>query len=302
MRVVEKNTLHILEEQREPVGVKTLYDLWLTEGGERETYFMHFLEQQRLGLVHSIPSGCIMVISGMATSDIGLRELPYAPLPAGIKGEGFLVYAFRHPDYPFEIRLVSGLRTGNDIMRGEEAQVVGLSGEIEAEQRTLLVMPGTHSKHVYCHKNEILDFCTFFTGELFYALSHHTILKGAVNTSDVESAGDWAFEEGVQASLDGKALLHTLFHVRAWDKLGKRDPIENYHYLSGLLIGSELAALSGRQCDRILVCAGAGLGKQYARAIAVSNLSGKTKIIPEDIVEAAAIRGHAVLLERNEPM
>jgi 2-dehydro-3-deoxygalactonokinase len=233
----------------------------------------------------------------MASSDIGLRELPYAPLPAGLDGSGFQVASLDIPDCPLEIRLVSGLCSDHDLMRGEEVQVLGLAGALEPTTQTVLVLPGTHSKHVTCYEREIVDFTTYFTGEMFQVLADHSILKGSVEVSGAGETGSASFAEGVETSLSGVPLLHAIFRVRVRDRMARKSPRENALYLSGLIIGSELAALAQRKPDQVWICAGKGLGRWYEKAVSLSALKDQTRIIPENMVETAVIRGHARLLD-----
>ena len=44
MRLVEKDSLRILEQKTEPVGIKALYRQWQAEGGDRETRLVRFVE------------------------------------------------------------------------------------------------------------------------------------------------------------------------------------------------------------------------------------------------------------------
>jgi len=60
------------------------------------------------------PAGLPVVISGMASSSIGWRELPYAPLPFSLTGCD-AVWAEIQPAF----YLVSGVASRDDMMRGE---------------------------------------------------------------------------------------------------------------------------------------------------------------------------------------
>lgn len=76
--------------------------------------------------------------------------------------------------------------------------------------------------------------------------------------------------------------------------------MENYYYLSGLLIGEEMAALSSISCDKILLCAGGNLYDFYKRAIHVLSLGDRTIEIDEKNVEASIIKGQLTLLKQNK--
>ena len=61
-----------------------------------------------------------VVISGMASSTIGLRELPYKPLPFAADGSD-LVAEILAPtvDFKHATLLISGVSSTDDVMRGE---------------------------------------------------------------------------------------------------------------------------------------------------------------------------------------
>lgn len=296
IRLVELPGLRMLAERRSATGVKALFARWNREGGDREERFIRFLADQASGL--GIPSGAppVMVVSGMASSSIGMRELPYVKVPVPLGKEGFPVARIRHAAYPGEIRLTGGLRTSSDVMRGEEMMLLGLAGEISPAGETVAVLPGTHSKQVVCREGKIVDFRTFMTGELFDTLARHTLLKQAVIRSPLEPAFEKAFDAGVREALAGTALSRALFAIRARHLLEDTDPRENYHFLSGLVIGAELEALCRQPASRILLCAGPGLERPYRRAFEAAGLEGRTQFMAAAGAAAALVAGQALLL------
>jgi 2-dehydro-3-deoxygalactonokinase len=79
------------------------------------------------------------------------------------------------------------------------------------------------------------------TGEFFDLLTTHSILAASVSAGgDFEQAENRdSFLEGVKCGQTAN-LLHASFLVRTNQVLKKMPPQQNYHYLSGLLIGAEL--------------------------------------------------------------
>lgn len=295
MRLVEKDSLRILEQKTEPVGIKALYRQWQAEGGDRETRLIRFLESQRLSLRHPVLPGTAAVISGMASSDIGLRELPYRMLPVKLEAAALSVARLSYPECDLDIRLISGLCTGDDIMRGEETQLVGLADQIDPFAKTVIVLPGTHSKHVYCYQGFIETFGTFLSGELFEWLTNHSVLAGSAMRSQWTEAMRGAFEQGIIDVAREKSILKSAFHVRAWDRLGKKSPQENYYYLSGLVIGSELSTLVRRSADRIIVAASGELCRPYRMAADYLGLADNTTYLSGDALEFALLRAHGAV-------
>ena len=103
-------------------------------------------------------------------------------------------------------------------------------------------MPGTHSKWVRIVRGEVLGFATFMTGELFAAISTHTILSHAAAGSAGFDSADPAFTNAVHAALKEPELTaNRLFQVRARGLLFSMSPAEAEATLSGTMIGLELA-------------------------------------------------------------
>jgi 2-dehydro-3-deoxygalactonokinase len=76
------------------------------------------------------------------------------------------------------------------------------------------------------------------TGELFDVLRKHSVLQ--VRESDDDEA---AFDDGLAAAGDGGALASRLFTARARVVGGAMSPERVKSYLSGLLIGAEVAGV-----------------------------------------------------------
>jgi 2-dehydro-3-deoxygalactonokinase len=75
-------------------------------------------------------------------------ELPYAMLPFSMDGSGLVVHTLSAvTDFEHPVFIISGARDENDVMRGEETQLIGASQAV-SQQEQLFIFPGTHSKHV----------------------------------------------------------------------------------------------------------------------------------------------------------
>src|SRR5439155_22801466 len=114
------------------------------------------------------PESLPVVISGMASSSIGWKELPYAKLPFSLDGRDAVWEKIDDRVY-----LISGLRSDIDILRGEETEALGLVATLGREMpfEAVFVLPGTHSKHLEVNPGGIAVFRTFMTAELFEVLA-----------------------------------------------------------------------------------------------------------------------------------
>jgi 2-dehydro-3-deoxygalactonokinase len=184
------------------------------------------------------------ILCGMVGSTLGWTVAPYADCPAGLPELGGRLIEVA-PD----VRIVPGVRgpgiAGSpDVMRGEETQILGWVAQQPERSRGRRVVchPGTHAKWVLIEDGRIARFVTAMTGELFAVLSRHSVLKSEAAADDTE-AFDWAaFDEGLAAAGGGEALAARLFTARARVVGGDRTPESTPSYLSGLLIGAEVAA------------------------------------------------------------
>lgn len=298
LRLVRMACAEVIEERSSPVGIRELFSKWQQQGGEREDIFLDFLKQEINLLNSPVADDMAIVISGMASSNIGIKELPYSSLPFSIEGTGLHMEEIRNTSLPQKIFLISGVSSGSDVIRGEETQVLGLAGYAAAGGITVFILPGTHSKHIVCGNGEITGFRTFMTGELFQALSVHTILKTSIK-EPLPGFCYWKeFEKGVRQSQEGFSLLNDLFSIRTRDILHRKTPQENYYYLSGLLIGEELRACTREDADQLVLCAGAHLFEPYERAAGVLRLDKQIKIVERAAVDNAVPAGQLKILDQ----
>jgi 2-dehydro-3-deoxygalactonokinase len=205
------------------------------------------------------------------------------------------------------VLLLSGVRSGTDVMRGEETEALGLRQYLGChdEGPAVWILPGTHSKHLLIERGNIVEFATYMTGELFDVLCTSSVLRHVTQSaaSDerstaVETSGDF------QAGLDeGRTmpLTNALFHVRTRAVLNGTSGPANAAFLSGLLIGAEIAAVERNhpQVAQIVLCAAAKLAEPYQRALTRFGLAARSVVVPADVVATLSIRGQCVALERH---
>ncbi len=131
----------------------------------------------------------------------------------------------------------------------------------------------------------IAGFATAMTGEVYAALSRHTILADTIEPpSDPEGAAD-AFAAGLKVARAMAApgdLLNRLFAIRASILGGDLSAAGSGEYLSGLLIGAELADL--RPGERVTIVGAEALAARYASALRAAGIDHDTA--PADIAAA----------------
>ncbi|MBX6367784.1 MAG: 2-dehydro-3-deoxygalactonokinase [Rhodospirillales bacterium] len=223
--------------------------------------------------------------AGMIGSRQGWREVPYLRCPTGLD-ELAAALAEVAPGFFIVPGVVATSTDGTpDVMRGEETQVLG-TGISDG----IVVLPGTHSKWVRVERGRIASFATFMTGEVFAVLTQHSIL-GRLMAGDEQD--DAAFARGLARGREEKgALLHDLFSVRTLGLFGAIPETGLRSYLSGVLIGNEIAAAMRLYVETPRAVVGApALMARYRQAF--ETMLGKA---PAPVVaEAATVRGLVAL-------
>lgn len=237
-----------------------------------------------------------VIISGMITSRQGWIECPYVPCPASLADvAGALCHHRSRRGRP--IAFVPGLSTRSadgipDVMRGEETQVFGsLAGGSDC-----FVAPGTHSRWITVADGRIVHFTTYMTGEVYAALKAHTILGRMMTADDMDDA---AFARGVQSALlDPAGFLHRIFAARTLGLFGEIDGQHLASYLSGLLIGTEVAhaiRTSPRPLDCV-VLGGEAIGHRYVEALQIAGVPVRLGDPHAVVAGLARLAGEAKLL------
>jgi len=221
-------------------------------------------------------AGLPAMLCGMIGSNLGWTPTLYVDCPADLAD-----VASRLTRAAEGVWIAPGLRCGGiaatpDVMRGEETQILGWLAQHPPHRhgRRLVCHPGTHAKWVVVEDGRILRFVTAMTGELFSVLGRHSVLK-----SDAPADDDAAFDAGLAAAGDGDALAARLFTARARVVAGLAQSRTTPSYLSGLLIGAEVASVPGRltpSADPVVLLGDPDLCRLYARALGRRGISSET--------------------------
>jgi 2-dehydro-3-deoxygalactonokinase len=223
----------------------------------------------------------LVVLAGMVGARAGWHEAPYLPCPAD--PDDLAAAALRVEDAPARCFIVPGLSARNpngvaNVMRGEETQILG-SGVSDGT----IVLPGTHSKWARVEGGRIRGFSTVMTGEM-YALLRNQSLLGQLAEGDAPDEA--AFSLGAQRALDNPAgALPLLFSARADVLLGSLAPQAVASYLSGLLIGGEVAAMREGAGEGMMLICNATLAARYR---VVLTLAGAADVRVLDGADAVA--------------
>lgn len=196
-----------------------------------------------------------ILMAGMVGSDLGWCAVPLvrAPCVAAMIAEN--LFTAQHSQCA-EIQIVPGVASCDDtghvsgIMRGEEVQVLG-GMALQNEKNAVFCLPGSHSKWVNVSEGSITSIRTFMTGELFDLMCGQSVLADCMRHAGAEMDRN-TFVAGVDCVRSGGNLLEAPFRVRAeFVADPHRSPVERKSFVSGVMIGSEIAAATAEmKADR----------------------------------------------------
>jgi 2-dehydro-3-deoxygalactonokinase len=278
-RAYRLDTNGMVQERREaPLGILQL----------KGAHFPGALESQ-VGDWEAAGEATILM-SGMIGSRQGWAEAPYVECPAGTTDLARRLHPLEWRGKTLWIvpGLVDRTRGVPDVMRGEETQLVGVLAALGSGSH-IVCLPGTHSKWVRIDSGRIAGFRTHMTGEVFAVLKQHSIL-GRLMTDGPDD--DQAFDAGLARSQEAGGLLHHLFGARTCGLFDELPASSLGSYLSGLIIGHELAAESAASAT-VHVLGAPHLARRYAQAL--ERLGRNAEILDPDAAVAGLFQIAALL-------
>jgi len=235
-----------------------------------------------------------VICCGMVGARQGWAEARYIAVPCAPLSPGLIRVPTADPR--LDVRIIPGLKQDRpaDVMRGEETQVAGFLA-LNPGFDGVLCLPGTHTKWVHVSAGEVVSFQTVMTGDMFAALSGHTVLRHSVTTDDWDDA---AFTAALSDTLSRPEFLAArLFSLRAEGLLHDLPTGAARARLSGLLIGAELAATRRYWLGQRIALIGAqALCALYTTALAEQGIAAE----PTDgdaTTRAGLIAAHTLLQE-----
>jgi len=304
----------VIAETHAENGILSHYNSWQSRNDEnpehRFDYYLQYIQSQMGEIRHPLDIDIAklpLVISGMAISSIGMMNLPYESLPFSLTATSGFECRLQQNGAP--ILLVTGVCSADDLMRGEETQMIGLYHTAELNNvlphNGIFVLPGTHSKHISVNDKNIISIKTFITGELFHILrGNGTLAKSIAFQNEERNANpdnQSAFIKGIHDSKDG-SLLNNLFQVRVNDILNKLNKEQNFYYLSGLLIGSEFDYLKKEPIlsatNKLVVCCSSNLISYYTIVLKELGLMDNAIFIAPTLFDKATVRGQLTVYKK----
>lgn len=210
-----------------------------------------------------------VVLSGMVGARTGWVETPYAPCP--LDADALVAVAARVDCLGTQVHILPGASHTDshgdfDVMRGEELQLMGVAAMCGGRDVDVCI-PGTHSKLASLRSGKLVSFRTFVTGELYGLVSGQSLIAGF---AEGDAFDQEAFRAGVIRGAR-EPLSHALFPARANVLNGTLSAQSVRAYISGTLIGAELAAHpAGNGVPAVLLASGASADRYRIAFAALS--------------------------------
>ncbi len=229
-----------------------------------------------------------VIVCGMAGSRQGWTEAPYIETPCAPPGidEATTVQV---EDPRLDVRILPGIKQLDpaDVMRGEETQIAGFLADNSGYSGTLC-LPGTHTKWVALDNGRIERFRTCMTGETFALFANHSVLRHGLSEKALD---DKAFRDAVaRIYACPRSLSADLFGIRAAGLVAGLSPEAARGRLSGILIGSELAAVREVfDLSDVALLGSDGIARAYGTALGC--IGGSARLLD---AETITLRGLAL--------
>lgn len=244
-----------------------------------------------------------IVASGMITSELGLCPLTHLPLPADREALHHGMETRLFPEISsIPITFIRGVRAEgddlslSDVMRGEETELMGILHE--GGEDTLYVLPGSHSKLISTNRSgRITRFSTMLSGELFAAVSRHTILQKSFSSASVTEFDRDALYNGFSYCRE-HGINEALFKVRILKNHFSASEAVCYGFLLGVILCGEAEAIL-KAPERTVVIGGQ---KQLREALAeLLRRIGKKKlhVLSDGKVAASTVIGAVRIFENR---
>jgi 2-dehydro-3-deoxygalactonokinase len=304
----------VIADTHSEKGILVHHNHWLSQKDDnperRFDYYLQYIQSQIGEIRHNLDIDIAtlpLVISGMAISSIGMMNMPYGNLPFSVAATTGFEWRLQQNGAP--IILVTGVCSSDDLMRGEETQIIGLYHTPELNNvlpnSGIYVLPGTHSKHVSINDKAIISIKTFITGELFHILRSNGTLAKSIEfiheDRNINPENQLAFIKGIHESKNG-SLLNNLFQVRVNDILNKLNKEQNFYYLSGLLIGSEFDYLKKEPIlsptNKLVVCCSQSFISYYTPVLKELELLDYVIFIPPALFDKATVVGQITVYKK----
>jgi 2-dehydro-3-deoxygalactonokinase len=234
---------------------------------------------------NNLPGDCIIVASGMVTSDAGLSPLPHVCAPVSLAGLAEATVVRNLPDIsPHPIWFIPGVKNAladisadtigmMDVMRGEEVEAFGLLALHAISGPAVIILPGSHTKFVRIDSEQQITACaTSMTGELLDLLTRQSLLAASLESRFTHSPDTGYLLKGAQACRES-GFARACFSVRLLDLFTDATHNQKAGWLLGATLSTDIQplktspALAMTPDTRLVICGKPPLAQALATLI-----------------------------------
>lgn len=204
-------------------------------------------------------------MGGTIGSRNGWQETPYIPCPVTLDDLKHHLQSVENSGN-LDIRIAPGVSgksffDGHDVMRGEELQIFGAL-ELLDRSNAIVCLPGTHSKWCEVTDGQIVSVTSFMTGEMYALLREYSSVGRILSVSEFDET---SFISGAAEASSNAGLLNRLFAIRASSLLEQFKSKSAESFLSGVLIGREIQAMTEMldRTESLVLVGSEGLANRY---------------------------------------
>lgn len=231
-----------------------------------------------------------ILASGMLTSEFGLMKLDHIVTPAGIEElHNSMTEVTLDAISPIPVVFIRGVKTlcnnldDADMMRGEESELIGISGE--KTENAVYILPGSHSKIIETDdEGKIINFTTMLTGEMIASISRGTILKDAVDLENSEIDKEYLFLGYDYCVRNG--FNKSVFKTRVLKNMFSKTKDQVYSFFMGVLLCDELREIIKLNPKKIIV-AGKKQIKEATYMLLKKNTAGSVYKVSDETADFA---------------
>lgn len=248
--------------------------------------------------------------AGMITSPLGVADVPHVKAPAGLDDLARGSSVIEAPDIvDGPLVLFPGVRTpgadedaplSQDVMRGEEAMVIGLLAKGTLSRGDALLNVSSHWKLIKTDgAGRVAGSRTSLGGEVVHVVQTGTVLAASLPEGPFEDVDAGWIARGAAASRR-EGLLRALFGVRLLDLDGGTTKPQRFAWMLGACIACDLDALhaSGALAPDVPVRLTGPGAVPEAWALVLAGAGHAASIVPPPDAEGAFIAG-VLAMERS---
>ncbi|MBF0035770.1 2-dehydro-3-deoxygalactonokinase [Citrobacter freundii] len=245
----------------------------------------HALTQAMAQAENDLPGDCLIVASGMVTSDAGLCPLPHLCAPVSLTDLAQATVVRDMPDISLHpVWFIPGVRNTladisadnigmMDVMRGEEVETFGLLALHTISGPAVIILPGSHTKFVRIDREQRITACaTSMTGELLDLLTRQSLLAASLESRFTRSPDTGYLLRGAQACRES-GFARACFSVRLLDLFTGATHDQKAGWLLGAALSTDIQTLKNSPAlamtpdTRLVICGKPPLAQALATLI-----------------------------------